>query len=295
VQLDIHKETYGKWPSILANYGLNDKQLSKKHTSCPICGGKDRFRLTDYRGNGEWICNQCGNGNGIDLIMRLDGFDFKGAVESLKPLIGHIKPVEVKQVSTEKIEAQLKGLFKNATKEVLTPYLVNRGITVIPNDIWYHASMMHFSKDGIKSFHYGMLGVVRDEEGTPIAAHRTYLTKEGKKADVDDVKKMTSPLKTGGSCAIRLFKHNGILGIAEGIETACAATQIFGIPTWSAICANGIEKFIVPEGVTELHIFADNDMNGRGQVVADVLRNKYKDISVVHVAEKIGTDWADYV
>jgi len=293
MRLDIHKEANGKWHSILANYGLNDKQLSKKHTSCPICGGKDRFRLTDYKGNGEWICNQCGNGNGIDLIMRLDSIDFKQAIEIVKPLIGHIEPVVIQQVPTVKIMANLKALFKSATKEVITPYLVNRGITVKP-DVWYHPSMIYFN-EGNKTFHYGMLGVVSSAEGEAIAAHRTYLTKDGQKANVPEVKKMTSAIKSISGGAIRLFKHNGVLGIAEGIETACAATQIFGIPTWAAICANGMEKFIVPEGVTELHIFADNDMNGTGQKAADVLSKRYKDISVIHVAEKINTDWADYV
>jgi len=293
VLLDIHKEANGKWHSILATYGLTDKQLSNKHTSCPMCGGKDRFRLTDYRGNGEWICNQCGNGNGIDLIMRLDGLDFKQVVEAVKPLIGHIQPVAVKAADAGKIMANLKALFKGATKEVITPYLANRGITVKP-DVWYHPSMLYFD-EGKKSFHYGMLGVISSSEGEPIAAHRTYLTKEGTKANVPEVKKVTSAIKPISGGAIRLFKHDGVLGIAEGIETACAALQLFNIPTWAAICANGMEKFVVPENVTELHIFADNDMNGTGQRAADVLSKRYKDISVIHVAEKINTDWADYV
>ena len=42
-----------------------------KHTSCPACGGKDRFRFDDKQGDGTFYCNQCGAGNGFQLIMNV--------------------------------------------------------------------------------------------------------------------------------------------------------------------------------------------------------------------------------
>ena len=52
----------GRWADALRSYGLNEKQLSGKHTECPLCGGKDRFRFDDKEGSGSYYCNGCGAG-----------------------------------------------------------------------------------------------------------------------------------------------------------------------------------------------------------------------------------------
>jgi hypothetical protein len=53
----------------------------------------------------------------------------------------------------------------------------------------------------------------------------------------------------GGS--VRLFPtgDDGHLGIAEGIETAIAATMIFGIPTCAALSADGLRRWEWPQAV----------------------------------------------
>jgi len=74
-----------QWPSILsALAGLSSEQLTDKHQPCPLCGGKDRYRFDDQDGSGSWYCNQCGGkdqsggaGNGIELLMRRTGCDFR--------------------------------------------------------------------------------------------------------------------------------------------------------------------------------------------------------------------------
>ena len=50
--------------------------------------GKDRFRLDDKEGRGTWICNQCGNGDGLDLLVRVTGKSTREAAELLAPLVG---------------------------------------------------------------------------------------------------------------------------------------------------------------------------------------------------------------
>ena len=56
--------------------------------------------------------------------------------------------------------------------------------------------------------------------------------------------------------------RGGKLGLAEGIETALSAQQIFSIPCWATL---GNERFglvTIPESVCELYLFVDADAGG---------------------------------
>lgn len=84
---DVAAAACGHWPELLAAVGI-DTPSRGKHGPCPACGGKDRFRLDDKEGRGTWICNQCGNGDGLDLLVRVTGKSTKEAAELLAPLVG---------------------------------------------------------------------------------------------------------------------------------------------------------------------------------------------------------------
>lgn len=59
------------------------------------------------------------------------------------------------------------------------------------------------------------------------------------------------------------------LGIAEGIETAIAASILSGVSTWSCVSAHGLETFTPPAEVRNLYVFADHDESGVGQRAAE--------------------------
>ena len=113
---------------------------------------------------------------------------------------------------------------------------------------------------------------------------------------------MTSPRKLmpgelpDGS-AVRLSEFNGgIIGIAEGIETALSASALYQIPVWAAINAGNLAKWIPPEGTEEVAIFGDNDPKFAGQAAAYALARRLasKNTPVtVHIPPMPGTDWAD--
>lgn len=93
---DINEAARGRWPGILATLaGLSDKQLTDRHQPCPLCGGEDRYRFDDKDGNGTWFCNRCGGkdqhggaGNGMDMLMRRNGWDFPTAAKRLEEHLG---------------------------------------------------------------------------------------------------------------------------------------------------------------------------------------------------------------
>ena len=55
--------------------GISFSKAPHKHQACPMCGGDDRFRCDDKRGEGTWICSQCGAGNGFMLVQQYTGLD----------------------------------------------------------------------------------------------------------------------------------------------------------------------------------------------------------------------------
>jgi len=57
---EIKNAAYGRWPEIHAALGIPAKLLNtRKHQPCPHCGGKDRYRYTDHKHGGGYICNRC--------------------------------------------------------------------------------------------------------------------------------------------------------------------------------------------------------------------------------------------
>ncbi|WP_429077584.1 DUF927 domain-containing protein [Aeromonas veronii] len=84
---DVAAAACGHWPDLLAAVGI-DIPRRGKHGPCPVCGGKDRFRLDDKTGRGTWICNQCGTGDGLDLVGKVTGKSAKEAAELVAPLVG---------------------------------------------------------------------------------------------------------------------------------------------------------------------------------------------------------------
>lgn len=84
----------GKWPSVLFdNCGWSrDHFNEKKHTSCPICGGRDRFRWghskAKQREEGFAWCNQCGSHDGIFWYQKATGLNFFEAIQELGDWLG---------------------------------------------------------------------------------------------------------------------------------------------------------------------------------------------------------------
>jgi putative DNA primase/helicase len=140
----------------------------------------------------------------------------------------------------------------------------------------------------------GMLAMVSAPTGKPAMLHRTFLTPDGKKAPVDKVRMFCAGKVPTGS-AVRLAPSAPFMGVAEGVETSLAAAQMFGVPTWAALCDRGVEKFEPPTAVEHLIIFGDNDANGAGQRAAYALAARLSSRTriEVRIPDQPDTDWND--
>ena len=138
-------------------------------------------------------------------------------------------------------------------------YLLKRGVTQFSSDLRFHPATPLGPRDDVR-FLPAMLAAVRTDLGV-IAVNRTFLdASSASLADFERPKRALGSLQHG---SVRLaMPRGGRLGLAEGIETALSAMQLFGVPCWATL---GNERFglvTIPENVRELHLFVDNDAGG---------------------------------
>lgn len=139
-------------------------------------------------------------------------------------------------------------------------YLAGRGLAAETPALRFHAHVP--CGRGVKAVgRPAMLAAVRDATGL-VAVQRTFLD-----LDPPRLAAMTGPrrgLGRLGRGAVRLMMPaGGILGLAEGIETAIAASQLSAIACWATLGSARFGDVAIPDGVERLILFLDNDRGGR--------------------------------
>jgi putative DNA primase/helicase len=289
------------WREILIGLGVPSAALVNRHGPCPACGGKDRFRFDDKLGHGTFICSHCGAGDGPKLAMLFRGWEFGELLDHLgggsatfaKALPGRPAPVLVEEMPDDK-RRRMNALWGKALPIKATDpagiYLASRlGRFPAGTGLRHHARCPY--PEG-ENWH-AMLAMFVGPDGTPSGLHRTYLTPEGRKAPLVSGKLSLGHLRDGG--AVRLAAHSHVLGIAEGIETALAASMLFDVPCWAALNAGRLAVWEPPPGVRRVVIFADNDENFTGQTAAFDLAARLDARVAVEIETPVrpGSDWAD--
>jgi len=130
----------GRWTEILPRLGVAAHHLRNRHGPCPLCGGKDRFRFDDKRGEGTYFCNQCGAGTGLLLVRKLNGWDHATACKAVDDIIGRDwrpAPATASDAASQAVQAAtrkaraIEGLLREATdRSVVDAYLARRGLSV---------------------------------------------------------------------------------------------------------------------------------------------------------------------
>ena len=293
----IKEASKGRWYGIYEHFGIDVG--NGKHGPCPSCGGKDRFRCDNKGDMGEYFCGQCGAGDGISLVQKVTGLQFIELMKIIGEIVGEVDP-DPKTTRKEKDpRIALNKVWKESntlkTTDPVISYLRSRKINLIPENIRFNPSCY---EPDTKSNLPAMIARVQNKSGKPVSIHRTYFGETGK-ADIDKPKKLMPGTEPLSGSAIRLFIPDGkmfekdILGVAEGIETACAAAQLFRVATWATISTSVMVGFKPPPEYRKIKIFSDNDDNFAGQKAAHILANKlYLDDLVVDV--EIPTERGDW-
>ena len=312
----ITAKATGQWESII--FSLSGVKLAKnKHSPCPICGGKDRFRFDDRDGRGTWICNQCGGGkpkagDGLALLADIRGVDaFTAANEvaaylrlepqggfspnfkkqganakAWKPALGQNQIVSSKDVAQK--EDALIGRLRKAVlavsdyfkgKGIAYPALMENKSVLIPltNIEGTVTGIQTISQDGAKKYGTG---------------HK----KKGSFYVVISSQKIADHLNFSGTCNLQA-PH---IVISEGVATAVTTQLIFP----DSLCIAALDSgnlLPVAQSVRRKHphstiiIAADNDSHLtpntgiESAIKAAAAVDGYVSVSPTG----IGTDWND--
>lgn len=280
------------------------------HVACPMCSGTSGKNLRVYPkavDQGMLICNTCGAHAGLDALLWA-GWSYLDAIREVNDLLNgaasKLSPEQEAKLAAEKAARHAKLAKEQAEKDkratrrlnktwqeavplshqIARPaqaYYASRGLPApVTGEIRFHPGLPFYEEvkdektSEAKRVFRGVFPTIvarfSTAEGKPGTLHRTYLTRDGRKAPFSDVKKlMTAPSRTvltGG--AIRITPPSIILGITEGIETALAATKLTGINCWAAYSATMLENFLPPSPVEKVIVYADKDNSGRGYEAA---------------------------
>lgn len=311
----IHDRATGRWRSLLGSLNITVPGHPKKHGPCPVCAGKDRFRFDDKAGRGTWICNQCGAGTGVDLVMRVQGLDFIGAcrvIDDLLPSTVVIAPARVRSVDPKVYTDQWRAAQPLSGNDPASWYLKARGICPErwPNQLRFAPRMSYRHEDGRKVQLPAMLALYVAPDMSGSTVHITYLDDAGHKADVPKPKQLAPcPVPAGG--AVRLAMSADTMGVAEGIETALSAMLLHDVPVWATLNAGGLQKWVPPPTCRNVLIFGDHDSSFTGQTVAFGLAHRLRhekeadrrtprfgsvDVRIPGITierEEVDTDWND--
>lgn len=284
-----HKAS-GRWHSILSELGIASSYLTNKHGPCPMCGGRDRFRFDNKTNRGDWICSNCGAGDGFALISKVRKISLIDARKLIEPLI-----------PTAEVKFPRRDVNKDAPVSAAQIWKATRAIQEW-SPVWTYLKVRTRGYNGATSLREGfdktffMAAKITDPEGHGVSLHKTYITQDGLPASFKPNKLLVAGAIPPGS-SIRLSDAAESMGVAEGIETALSAQRLFGVPTWSAISAPMLKTFEPPKICKILTIYADNDSNFTGQSAAYELARRLKmtkpELKIyVKIPELIG-DWND--
>lgn len=170
-------------------------------------------------------------------------------------------------------------------------YLRSRGLALGVSDLRYHPRTP-YGRGALAIFQPALLAAVRDDAGL-VAVHRTFL--DPRSAGPADLPLPKRALGCLGEGAVRLRPPSeGILGWAEGIESAIAATQLTGIACWATLGTERFARVSLPWGVRRLILFLDNDAGGRrAEMLAREAHRGSQLVVEARYPAAAGADWND--
>lgn len=267
---------------------------------CPCCqveGRRDQRALSVTTKDGRLLL-YCHRGE-CEVYAELRA---RGLITgSLFKVDGHRARAEASSLDREKEVERLAfahRIFDESVSCENTPaavYLASRGLGdlrfhKLRRTLRFHPAVRHNASD---TWLPAMIAQVRGPGGERMGIHRTYLTLDGRKADVRPNKMALGPIAEG---AVRFGPDAPVICLAEGIETALSISRASRMTTWACISASGMRGLVLPPlPVAQIVILAaDNDKAGidAATVAAQRFEAEGRRASIIFPTGA-GQDWND--
>ncbi|MDM2830930.1 DUF927 domain-containing protein [Citrobacter sp. Cpo085] len=258
----------GNWPYVLAGLSIDVPDSSRRHAPCPACGGTDRFRFDD-NGRGSFICNQCGAGDGLDLIKRVNNCDTTEAAHLAADVLGidyraaETDPTAASQ-RREQMESERQQREQERQKQAAEDAEQRRAtftrLYAGMRQSVTRGESEYLQSKGLTGFNYpvmpdGSLLLELVDESGAVAAAQT-ITPQGEK------RLLTGSAKRGAYHAVNAPEQPQSVLIAEGLATALSV------------------HLMRPEALTLAAMDAGNLIH-----VAGVMRRKYPKAQIIIAAD----------
>jgi len=281
-------------------------------------GRLHRFATRDRRGDDAGFCKLFDDLRGgvfgcnrqfPGQVFTWSGFDRDRMTPAQREALAR----QVEQARRDRDEAQREAWQVNAGRiaklwgqcvpvvagDPVALYLAHRlqcDVWPVPEGLRLHPALPYRVEGETVGTWPAMVARLSAPDGRMLALHRTWLTDEGRKAPTPGaVKKLTPTAGPLAGACIRLAEPEaGRIGIAEGIETALAASCASGVPAVAAYSAGALASWQWPASARRLVVFADADPAGVD--AAEKLRQRARAAGLsinVMTPTTPGTDWCD--
>lgn len=265
---EVTSAAAGRWPYVLAGLSIDVPDSSRRHSPCPACGGKDRFRFDD-NGRGSFICNQCGAGDGLDLIKKVNNCDTTEAARLAADVLGiDYRAAETDPVAAshrrEQLEADRQQREQERQKQAAEDAEQRRAtfarLYAGMRQSATQGESDYLQSKGLTGFNYpvmpdGSLLLELVDESGAVAAAQT-ITPQGEK------RLLTGSAKRGAYHAVNAPEQPQAVIIAEGLATTLSV------------------HLMRPDALTVCAIDAGNLLP-----VAEVMRRKHPQSQIIIAAD----------
>lgn len=265
---------------------LPKSERSSKHHTCPICQTPKAFRFTNYRGTGDWICKNCGAGNGVKLIQLTLNLNFHEIFSLLRGNYVEVpvqaprpKLVDSDQLTPKEIArnlAKLKQIYGNSQpiskRDFAWKYLSKRvpylALEKLDQCHRFHPALEFGEEDDagnyiVRGKFPALLAVVKDGSLT-VTMHRHYVTPKGTKVPFENAKQQLPGVRKllGAYIPVVTNPLSRVLAVGEGFETmaAAAVAHHYDINVRSFLNEGNLRKASVSkDDYDKVIIYADHD------------------------------------
>ncbi len=230
----------------------------------------------------------------VDVLREIDRL-LGGGARKLFEFTRTVNDQSDKQRSINRVWKESRGTIEG---DLVWTYLVESRklpLDSIPEDLRFHPDLPYYENSDDKPALIGrypaMVAAVRDVDGRLVTLHRTYLNHDARKLEGRQAKKLMPSASGVKGCAIRLGTVGDVVVVAEGIETALAASVLSGLPAWCALNAVGVASLVVSESVCKVVVAADRGEVGEkaAEALAGRMLRAGKVVELVVAPED---DWA---